>query len=214
MRCQRFLTSRLLIVWGPLHAVGGSWYPNTQRESYPYQHPPSLVAAAVAVLAPLSLLLMTLHWFLTTLLLLLLPFLILAWAGSWSPLRWTLLCCHPWKPLWSILGLRDLQCRLLCPACCLLHCFHGVYWANWIPQYQNQKMLSSINRLRQLIARDMAKQSQLKNQLTKSHESSLPTIGRDMVYTLCMIIIGGEHWKCCKTPKNEECRASTVKVFG
>jgi hypothetical protein len=35
------------------------------------------------------------------------------------------------------------------------------------------------NRLRQLIARDKAKQPQLKNQLTKSHESSLPTIGRD-----------------------------------
>jgi len=204
MQYQRFLTSRLLIVWGNLHAVGGSWYPNTQRESYPSTPltpptpaTPPLAAAAAAVLASLSL-----------------SFLILAWAGSWSPLRWTLLCCHLWKPLWSILGLRDLQCRLLCPACCLLHCFHGVYWANWIPQYQNQKMLSSINRLRQLIARDMAKQSQLKNQLTKSHESSLPTIGRDMVYTLCMIIIGGEHWKCCKTPKNEECRASTVKVFG
>jgi hypothetical protein len=43
---------------------------------------------------------------------------------------------------------------------------------------QNQKMLSSINWLRQLIARDKAK-SQLKNQLTKSHESSQPTIGRD-----------------------------------
>jgi hypothetical protein len=43
-------------------------------------------------------------------------------------------------------------------------------------------MLSSINWLRQLIARDMAKQHQLKNQLTKSHESSLPTIGRDMAY--------------------------------
>jgi len=90
-----------------------------------------------------------------------------------------------------------------------------VYWANWIPQYQNQKMLSSINRLPPAyctrhgktlcgwprpvssrsaklpgwrsppivtivtIARDMAKQPQLKNQLTKSHESSLPTIGRD-----------------------------------
>jgi len=40
-------------------------------------------------------------------------------------------------------------------------------------------MLSSINWLRQLIARDKAKQPQLKNQLTKSHESSLPTIGRD-----------------------------------
>jgi hypothetical protein len=35
------------------------------------------------------------------------------------------------------------------------------------------------NWLRQLIARDKAKQPQLKNQLTKSHESSLPTIGRD-----------------------------------
>ena len=34
------------------------------------------------------------------------------------------------------------------------HCV--VYWANWIPQYQNQKMLSSIS-WRQLIARDMAK---------------------------------------------------------
>jgi hypothetical protein len=43
-------------------------------------------------------------------------------------------------------------------------------------------MLSSINWLRQLIARDMAKQHQLKNQLTKSHESSLPTIGRDTLY--------------------------------
>ena len=50
------------------------------------------------------------------------------------------------------------------------HCV--VYWANWIPQYQNQKMLSWINWLRQLIARDKAKQPQLKNQLTKSHESS------------------------------------------
>jgi hypothetical protein len=40
-------------------------------------------------------------------------------------------------------------------------------------------MLSSINWLRQLIARDKAKQPQLKNQLTKSHESSQPTIGRD-----------------------------------
>jgi hypothetical protein len=40
-------------------------------------------------------------------------------------------------------------------------------------------MLSSRNWLRQLIARDKAKQPQLKNQLTKSHESSLPTIGRD-----------------------------------
>jgi len=57
------------------------------------------------------------------------------------------------------------------------HCV--VYWTNWIPQYQNQKMLSSINWLRQLIARDQAKQPQLKNQLTKSHELSLPTIGRD-----------------------------------
>jgi len=62
------------------------------------------------------------------------------------------------------------------------HCV--VYWANWIPQYQNQKMLSSINWLRQLIARDMAKQHQLKNQLTKSHESSLPTIGRDRLLSL------------------------------
>ena len=58
-----------------------------------------------------------------------------------------------------------------------------VYWANWLPQYQNQKMLSSINWLRQLIARDMAKQHQLKNQLTKSHESSLPTIGRDSCHS-------------------------------
>jgi hypothetical protein len=40
-------------------------------------------------------------------------------------------------------------------------------------------MLSSINWLRQLIARDQAKQPQLKNQLTKSHKSSQPTIGRD-----------------------------------
>jgi len=32
------------------------------------------------------------------------------------------------------------------------HCV--VYWANWIPQYQNQKMLSSINWLHQLIERD------------------------------------------------------------
>jgi len=32
------------------------------------------------------------------------------------------------------------------------HCV--VYWANWIPQYKNQKMLSSINRLLQLIERD------------------------------------------------------------
>ena len=38
-------------------------------------------------------------------------------------------------------------------------------------------MLSSINWLRQLIARDKAKQPQLKNQLP--HKSSLPTIGRD-----------------------------------
>ena len=57
------------------------------------------------------------------------------------------------------------------------HCV--VYWANWIPQYRNQKMLSSINRLRQLIARDKAKQPQLKNQLTKSHELSQPTIRCD-----------------------------------
>jgi hypothetical protein len=35
------------------------------------------------------------------------------------------------------------------------------------------------NWLRQLIARNKAKQPQLKNQLTKSHESSLPTIGHD-----------------------------------
>jgi hypothetical protein len=41
-------------------------------------------------------------------------------------------------------------------------------------------MLSSINWLRQLIARDKAKQPQLKIQLTKSHESSQPTIGRDI----------------------------------
>ena len=61
------------------------------------------------------------------------------------------------------------------------HCV--VYWANWIPQYQNQKMLSSINWLRQLIARDKAKQPQLKNQLTESHESSLPTIGRDSCHS-------------------------------
>ena len=46
--------------------------------------------------------------------------------------------------------------------------------------HQNQKMLSSINWLRQLIARDKAKQPQLKIQLTKSHESSQPTIGRDI----------------------------------
>ena len=32
------------------------------------------------------------------------------------------------------------------------HCV--VYWANWLPQYQNQKMLSSINWLLQLIERD------------------------------------------------------------
>ena len=60
------------------------------------------------------------------------------------------------------------------------HCV--VYWANWIPQYQNQKMLSSINRLRQLIARDKAKQPQLKNPLTKSHDSSQSTIGRDSMH--------------------------------
>jgi len=40
-------------------------------------------------------------------------------------------------------------------------------------------MLSSINRLRQLIAQDKAKTTSTENQLTKSHESSLPTIGRD-----------------------------------
>jgi len=45
-------------------------------------------------------------------------------------------------------------------------------------------MLSSINWLRQLIARDKAKQPQLKNQLTKSHESSQPTIGRDSLALL------------------------------
>jgi hypothetical protein len=66
------------------------------------------------------------------------------------------------------------------------HCV--VYWANWIPQYRNQKMLSSINRLRQLIARDKAKQLQLKNQLTKSHESSQPTIGgRDNCYSSFLV---------------------------
>jgi len=68
------------------------------------------------------------------------------------------------------------------------HCV--VYWANW-PQYQNQKMLSSINWLRQLIARDKAKQPQLKNQLTKSHESSLPTIGRDTIQHVfgCLVLL-------------------------
>jgi N-acetylglutamate synthase/N-acetylornithine aminotransferase len=40
-------------------------------------------------------------------------------------------------------------------------------------------MLSSINWIRQLIARDQAKLPQLKNQLTKSNESSQPTIVRD-----------------------------------
>ena len=64
------------------------------------------------------------------------------------------------------------------------HCV--VYWANWIPQYQNQKMLSSINWLRQLIARDKAKQPQLKNHLTKSHESSQPTIGRDSIIIIAL----------------------------
>jgi transcriptional/translational regulatory protein YebC/TACO1 len=41
------------------------------------------------------------------------------------------------------------------------------------------KLLRQLIVAKQLIARDMAKQHQLKNQLTKSHESSLPTIGRD-----------------------------------
>ena len=48
------------------------------------------------------------------------------------------------------------------------HCV--VYWANWIPQYQNQKMLSSINWLRQLIARDKAKTTSTEkptNQITR-----------------------------------------------
>jgi len=36
-----------------------------------------------------------------------------------SPLRWALLCCHPWTPLWSILSQRNLQCRLLYPYCSL-----------------------------------------------------------------------------------------------
>ena len=59
-----------------------------------------------------------------------------------------------------------------------------VYSTIWLsivlPQYQNRKMLSSINWLRKLIARDKAKQPQLKNQLTKSHESSQPTIASDI----------------------------------
>jgi len=42
-------------------------------------------------------------------------------------------------------------------------------------------MLSSIS---WPIARYKAKQPQLKNQLTKSHESSLPTIGRDKEHIL------------------------------
>jgi hypothetical protein len=54
-------------------------------------------------------------------------------------------------------------------------------------------MLSSINWLRQLIARDQAKQPQLKNQLTKSHKLSQPTIGRDIKQNggLYMVALSG-----------------------
>ena len=49
-----------------------------------------------------------------------------------------------WLPRLSSPGLGSLLNHLA------KHCV--VYWANWIPQYQNQKMPSSINWLRQLIA--------------------------------------------------------------
>ena len=35
MQCQRVLTSRLPVVWGPLHAVGRSWYLTLLHKSYP-----------------------------------------------------------------------------------------------------------------------------------------------------------------------------------